>query len=119
MAQVHHVLKPRDASAELGRWTLQGPLDWREWGDEFVVRVGSTGATYCLSALAGETLKALHSGAAYLDDIAVRVFHDAAPPSAATAALVATFADPAEDAKSLLAVLSELESLGLARAELT
>lgn len=117
MAQVHHVLKPRNIGAELRRWSLRGPIDWREWDNEFVVRVADTGATYLLSAIAGEALKALRDGARYVDEIAVRVFHDSAP-SAATAALVATFADPGEDAKNLLAVLAELESLGLAQAEL-
>lgn len=93
-------------------------MDWREWDDEFVVREGDTGVTYLLSALTGETLKALRNGALYLDELATRVFHDSAPPSAATAALVATFAEPGDDAKSLLTVLQELEALGLARAEL-
>jgi hypothetical protein len=118
MAQVHHVLTPRDIGAELWRWSLRGPMDWREWDHEFVVRAGDTGATYLLSALAGEALMALRDGARYLDEIAAQVLHDSTPLSPATAALVATFADPGDDAKVLLAVLTELESLGLARAEL-
>lgn len=93
-------------------------MDWRYWDGEFVVRAGDSGATYLLSALAGETLKALRDRALYLDELAAHVFHDSAPPSAATAALVATFADSGDDAKSLLTVLQELEALGLARAEL-
>jgi hypothetical protein len=93
-------------------------MDVREWDDEFVVRAGNTGATYLLTALAGETLLALSGGAMYLDDIATRVFQESAPPSAATAALVATFADPGDDAKRLMAVLQGLEALDLARAEL-
>lgn len=119
VAQIHHGLTPSDASARVGRWTLREPLDWREWGEEFVVRVGTTGATCLLSPLAGETLKALRGGAAHLDDIASLVFREAAPPSAVTAALVAAFADRADDAKDLLVVLAELEALGLARAEFT
>lgn len=94
-------------------------MEWREWDGEFVVRVGDTGATYLLSALAGEALKALRDGVSSLDDIASRVFHDSAPPSAATATLAATFADPAADSRNLLAVLTELEARGLVRADLT
>lgn len=118
MAQVHYSLKPRDVSAELGRWSLQGRLDWREWDGEFVVRADDTAATYLLSTLAGEAIKALRDGPLYLDEIAVRVFHDSARPSAASAALVATFAESASDTESLLAALGELEALGLARADL-
>lgn len=119
MAHVHHAgLRPLDTAAELGRWSVPGQIDWREWGGEFVVRVDSTAQTYLLSALAGEALKAIRGGAVYLDEIAARVFSDCAAPSAVTAALVATFADGASDSQALLSVLNELQSLGLARAEL-
>jgi len=118
MAQVHHVLKPGDVGPEVGRWFLRGHLDWREWDDEFVVRHDETAATYLLTALAGETLKALRDGASYPDEIASRVFKDSVSPSSATAALVGTFADPAEEARRLLVILAELEQLGLARLEL-
>lgn len=119
MAHVHHVLKPRDAGVELARWSLLGRIDWREWDGEFVVRHDSNGATYLLSMLAGETLKALRDGAAHLDDIALRVFHGATQRSAATAALVASFADVNGDTQRLLSVLHELEDLGLVQASLT
>lgn len=120
MAQVHHAgLRPLDAAAEFGRWSVPGQLDWREWSGEFVVRLESTAQTYLLSALAGEALKAIRGGAGYIDEIAARVFADCPPPSAATAALAATFSDAPTDTQSLLAVLSELEALGLARANLT
>ncbi|HWR87770.1 MAG TPA: hypothetical protein VN277_05060 [Acidiferrobacterales bacterium] len=119
MAQVHYAgLRSLDTAAELGRWSVPGLVDWREWDGEFVVRVDSTAQTYLLSALAGEALKAIRGGASYIDEIAARVFSDCMPPSAATAALVATFAEAASDTKSLLAVLSELETLGLAQADL-
>ncbi len=119
MAQVHHAgLRPRDAVAELGRWSVAGCVDWREWDGEFVVRADSSAATYLLSALPGATLEAMRDGATYLDEIAARVFSGCAPPSAATAALVATFAETSTDMQSLLAVLAELEALGLARADL-
>lgn len=119
MAYVHYVVKPDNIGAQLGRWSLPGRLDWREWDGEFVVWAEHTAATYLLSALAGETLKALHGGATYLDEIASRVFRDSAPQSAATAALVATFAHSCDDTQNLMAVLAELEALGLTRADLT
>lgn len=118
MAQVHYAaLRPRDAVAELGRWSVAGCVDWREWDGEFVVRADSSAATYLLSALPGATLEAMRDGATYLDEIAARVFSGCAP-SAATAALVATFAETSPDMQSLLAVLAELEALGLVRADL-
>jgi len=119
VAHVHYVVRPHDFNAQLGRWTLSGSIEWREWDGEFVVWAERTAATYLLSAIAGETLKAMQGSAAYLDEIAARVFLDSAPPSAATAALVDTFAEPGDDAQDLLTVLAELEALGLARAELT
>lgn len=119
MAQVHHAgLRPLDSAAELGRWSVPGQIDWREWDGEFVVRVNSTAQTYVLSALAGEALKAMRGGAAHLDEIAAHVFSDCAAPSAATAALVATFAETASDTQILLAVLNDLQALGLVRADL-
>jgi len=119
MAQVHHVLTQRDVSVELGRWSLQGSIDWREWDGEFVVRCDASAATYLLSTLAGETLKALRDGPAHVEDIGARVFGDSAKPSPATAALIASFADVQSDTQGLLGVLKELEGLGLVRASLT
>lgn len=117
MAKVHHVLKPRDFSAKVGRWSLQGTVDWREWDGEFVVRVDDTAATYLLSTLAGETLRVLREGPAHVDEISARVFADVEPRSPITASLVATFGEAASDTQVLLEVLAELESLGLARAD--
>ena len=119
MAELHHVLKARAYSAELGRWSLLGRLDWRGWDGEFVIRVDSTGATYLLSALAGRTINALRDGAAHIEEIAARVFVDSTQPSAATAALIASFAAVQGDTLGLLGVLQELEGLGLVRASLT
>lgn len=118
MAKVHHGgLTPRDAASEFTRWHLPAHVDLREWDDEFVVRVDSSGATYLLSALAGEALQAMKAGAVYADDIAARVFAGFAPPSAATSALAAQFAESDADAQQVLRVLGELESLGIARAD--
>ena len=97
---------------------MHGQLDWREWDDEFVVRHDNSAATYLLSTLAGNTLKAMHAGASCLDEIAASVFRDSASSDDVTAALVAAFADPAEGAQRLMVVLTELERLGLARLEL-
>ena len=118
MAEVHYVLRPRAFSAELGRWSLKGRLDWREWGGEFVVRLDDTGTTYLLSTMAVETIKALRNGAAHVDEIAARVFSDSLPHSAATAALISAFAEAGDHAQDILAVLLELQALGLARADL-
>ena len=120
MAQVHDVsLKSRDSAAELGRWSVSGQFDWREWDGEFVVRADASAQTLLLTMLAGEALNAVRGGAVYLDEIAARVFSDCLLPSVATAALVATFAGPPTDTQSLLTVLTELESLGLVRMDLT
>lgn len=120
MAKVHHELTAsRDAASEFTRWELPAHVDLREWDDEFVVRVDASGATYLLSALAGETLKAMKAGAVYAEDIAARVFAGAVPPSAATSALIAKFAERDADALQVDRVLDELESLGIARANRT
>ena len=118
LAEVHYVVRPHAFSAELGRWSLQGRLDWREWGGEFVVRLDDTGTTFLLSAIAGETIKALRHGAAYVDEIAARVFSESAARSAATSALVCTFAEAGDRTQDILEALLELQALGLARADL-
>lgn len=120
MAKVHHgglTPPPHAADAEFTRWQLPAQVDLREWDDEFVVRVDGTGATYLLSALAGEALKAMSAGAMYADDIAKRVFAGCPPPSAATVALTARFAQRNADIADVERVLAELETLGIARAE--
>jgi hypothetical protein len=118
MASVHHVLIPHDHQAELARWTLNGRLDLRQWDGEVVVRGDATGATYIVSALAGSTLKALHRGAFYLDEIAALASCEAHNRSDMTASLAATFTLPGTPAGEVLAVLRQLEGLGLVRAEL-
>lgn len=119
VAQVHYAsLRADGAATEFGHWSVPGLIDWREWDGEIVVRSDSSAQTFLLSVLAGEVLKAVRSGAGYLDEIAARVLSDCAPPSAATAALVATFTDTASDTNDLLTVLIDLEALGLVRAEL-
>ena len=119
MAQVHYVLGERNAGAELRRWSLQSRVDWREWDGEFVAHADGTGSTYLLSTLAGETIKALREGAAPIDELAVRVFRETESTNAATASLVATFADSGGETQILRSVLAELEVLGLARTDFT
>lgn len=117
MAKVHHVgLTPGRPTEKLTRWSLPVQLDWREWDGEFVVRSERSGATCLLSGLAGETLKALRGGAGYLDEIVARVLLNYAPPHAATAALMAQFADGDAAAQDVLSALQELTALGLVRA---
>lgn len=119
MAHVPHIeLKEHDAVAAIGRWSVPVRIDWREWDNEFVVRVDETGRTYLLPAMAGQVLKTMREGASYVDEIARRVFAQQRPFSAASAALAAAFAEPAADTSQVLAVLNELESLGLARVDL-
>ena len=47
--------------AATGHWRIDdsGQIDWREWGDEFVVRVASRDETHLLSAAAGAILRTL------------------------------------------------------------
>lgn len=118
MAEVHHVLRARAYRAELGRWTMRGRFDWREWDGEFVVRADDTAATCLLSTLAGEIIKAMRDGAVYVDEIATRVNMALAPTSAATAALVATFTQAGSRSHDVLAALHELEAIGLVQVEL-
>ena len=118
MAQVHYVGRARDSGVALCRWSLRTWLEMREWNGEFVVWAADTGVTHLLSTLAGDTIKALRSGPASVEDIAARIFNRNAPASAATAVLVATFAESNEDTQRLLGVLNELETLGLTQVAL-
>lgn len=119
MAHLHYVLKPSNVGADLGRWSLQGCVDWHEWEGEFVVRSDSTAATHRLSCLAGETIKALSEGPAHIDELATRVRHALDRLNAATATLVATFTVSGSNTRKLLAVLADLEELGLVRRAMT
>lgn len=118
MAHLHYVSKPRKVNADLGRWSLEGRVDWHEWDGQFVVRSVSTGETHWLSQLAGETIKLLRLGPAHLDELASRLRLALVCPNATTAALVTTFT-AGGDTQKLSAVLAELENLGLVRRALT
>ncbi len=84
-----------------------------------MVRSDSTAATYRLSCLAGETIKALGQGPAHIDELADRVRHVLGRANAATSTLVATFSAPGSDTRELLEVLVELEGLELVRRTMT
>jgi len=49
------------AASLTDRWSIPESevIDWREWGDEFVVRVAGRGETHLLSSAAGGVLLAL------------------------------------------------------------
>ncbi len=54
------------------RWAVRQPetIDWREWDDEFVVRVGSRSETHLMNAAAGSVLLALlEAPALTVDDL--------------------------------------------------
>lgn len=118
MAKVHHVgLTSALATTEFARWRVPADVDMREWDEEFVVRVNSTGATYVLSSIAGEAIKAMRAGAVFADDITALILSNFDPPSAATLALSAQFSERDAPTKEVLDALRELEALGVARAE--
>jgi hypothetical protein len=120
MAQIHYVgLTPSAPEAAFGRWSVPAQVDVREWGGEFVLRSPLTARTYHLTPLAGEVIMAIRDGARYVDDIAVRVLSGAGNSNEAGTQLNAMFTDNAADMQGLLAVLTELESLGLATADLS
>lgn len=119
MAQVHYVVEARDLPSQIGRWSLQGGFDWREWDDEVVVRQERSGGTFLLSALAGYVLIALREGAAYPDEIATRVFGtDVVAIPSVTAALAARFSTLAPEAQCVLETLTQLQAIGIVRSDL-
>jgi hypothetical protein len=92
-------------------------VDLRTWDGDFVARCDVNGATYLLSPLAGEALKALQAGAVFPEEIVGRLLdNDATPATRTTAALVSMFAGRDADIVRVLEVLTELEALGIAEA---
>jgi hypothetical protein len=119
MAQVHYVVKTQDLPSQIGRWSLRGGIDWREWDDEVVVRLEQSGGTYLLSALAGYVLIALHEGASYVDEIAARIFGaDAVASPSVTASLAARFSSQAPEAQRVQETLTQLQAIGIVRSNL-
>ena len=85
-------------------------IDWREWGDEFVVRVASRSETHLLGATAGSILLALLEGrrALTLDAMYAMAINDAETSSCSKNSIMS----PAER-KSLQAIVADFERLGL------
>lgn len=83
-------------------------VDWRQWGDEFVVRSASRAQTHLLSAAAGNVLLSLLEGrrSLSLEPLFIHAFGDV--DDATTNAAIS----PGER-ESLLAIVAELERLGL------
>jgi hypothetical protein len=118
VATVHHGLRHNGALAPVQRWSVPTHIDLREWDGEFVARCDASSATYLLSALAGESLRALQAGATSAQQIVARVFDTESPPppEGTTAALAWMFGGRDTEVERVLAVLHELETLGIARA---
>jgi hypothetical protein len=117
VATVHHGLTRSGVAAPVQRWSVPTHIDLREWDGEFVARCDASSATYLLSALAGESLRALQAGATSAQQIVARVFDtESPPPEGTTAALAWKFGGRDTEVERVLAVLHELETLGIARA---
>jgi PqqD family protein of HPr-rel-A system len=82
-------------------------IDWREWGDEFVVRVASRSETHLLNAAAGSILLVLLDAhaALTLDEICATATQDADPSAASDMT--------AAERQSLQTILADFERLGI------
>ena len=85
-------------------------IDWREWGDEFVVHVASRSETHLLGAAAGTVLLALLDGrqALTLDAMYAMAIDDAETSGGAKKPIMS----PAER-ESLQAIVADFERLGI------
>jgi hypothetical protein len=94
------------------RWRVVEPeaIDWREWGDEFVVHVATRAETHLLSAAAGSILRTLIDGrrALTLDDIFATAMDDPANSAGSQ-----TLGMTAAERESLQAVVVDFERLGI------
>jgi hypothetical protein len=91
------------------RWQIAASevIDWREWGDEFVVRVASRSETHLLDAAAGSILLVLLAERAALTvDAMYERATDGAESSAESSMTAA-------ERQSLQAILAEFERLGI------
>lgn len=82
-----------------------------------MVHSHGTGSTYLVAAPVGATLETMHQGTSYFGEIAAHVFAASMPLSAATVALVPTFAEANADVENQSVVLVDLEAFGLVRVE--
>ena len=99
------------ALSATGRWHIDRSetIDWREWGEEFVVRVASRAETHLFSAAAGVVLLALLDGPRMtLEELYKRTFQDLGSDSTNGPVM------PAIELDFLRALVSDFERLGIA-----
>jgi hypothetical protein len=85
-------------------------IDWREWGDEFVVHVASRSETHLLSAAAGSILLVLLAAhhALTLDGMCAMAIDDAENRTSAKHSIMS-----AGEHESLQAIVADFERLGI------
>ena len=95
------------------RWNIADSevIDWREWGEEFVVHVASRAETHLLTAAAGNVLLALLDGrpTLTLEALCAKAFDDA-ETSIATESTMTT-----GELESMQAIVADFERLGIVR----
>jgi hypothetical protein len=95
------------------RWNLAESevIDWREWGEEFVVRMASRAETHLLSPAAGNVLLALLDGrpTLTLKALFAKAFDDADTGLGTGSTMTAG------DLESLQAIVTDFERLGIVR----
>jgi hypothetical protein len=94
------------------RWHIDRAetIDWREWGEEFVVRVASRAETHLFSAAAGAVLLALLDGPDMtLEELYKKAFQDLGSDSTNGPVL------PATELGFLEAMVSDFERLGIVK----
>jgi hypothetical protein len=97
------------------RWRIAETdvVDWREWGDEFVVYVASRAETHLLTAAAGSILLALLDGrrALTLDDMyAMAIAHGDATATSPRDSIMS-----AAEREALQAVVADFARLSIVR----
>ncbi len=94
------------------RWTIAASevVDWREWGDEFVVRIASRAETHLLSPAAGNVLLALLDDgrpALSLEALYAMAFDDVETGVGNGSAMTAS------EVESLQAIVADFERFGI------
>jgi hypothetical protein len=94
------------------RWRIfeSQVIDWREWGDEFVVRVASRSETHLLGAAAGSILLVLLEGRQALTLDAIYAM---ATGNSDTLGAMQNPRVPAADRERLQAIVTDFERLGI------
>jgi len=100
------------AASLTDRWSIPESevIDWREWGDEFVVHVAGRGETHLLSPAAGSVLLALlgdHSGLT-LEDLYAKTCGIGGPESGSAPSMTE------EERDAMRAIVADFERLGMA-----